>query len=56
MHVGRVRERLGIREGQVVVLYAPTWREGSRVMPELLDLDLLAGSSDPTLSSSSAGT
>ena len=23
------------------VLYAPTWREGSRVMPELLDLDRL---------------
>ncbi len=46
-HVSRVRERLGIREGQVVVLYAPTWREGSRVMPELLDLDLLAGLMGP---------
>ena len=40
-HVGRVRDRLGITEGQVAVLYAPTWREGSRVMPELLDLDRL---------------
>ena len=40
--VRQLRARLGIREGQVAVLYAPTWREGSRVMPELLDLDRLS--------------
>jgi CDP-glycerol glycerophosphotransferase (TagB/SpsB family) len=41
-YVQGVRERLGIGPEQRVVLYAPTWRDGSRVMPELLDLDRLA--------------
>lgn len=40
-YVAQVRERLGIAPGRTVVLYAPTWRDGSRVMPELLDLGLL---------------
>jgi CDP-glycerol glycerophosphotransferase len=41
-HVDQVRARLGIDADRTVVLYAPTWREGQRVMPELLDLDRLS--------------
>lgn len=40
-HARTVRDRLGVGEGKTIVLYAPTWRDGSRVMPELLDLDRL---------------
>ncbi|MBW9204495.1 CDP-glycerol glycerophosphotransferase family protein [Mumia sp. zg.B17] len=37
-----VRDRLGIAAGSRVVLYAPTWRDGSRTMPDLLDVERLA--------------
>ena len=37
----RVRRRLAIPSDHVVVLYAPTWRDGDRVMPALLDVDAL---------------
>ena len=40
--VRRTRQRLGLPDGARVVLYAPTWRDGQRVMPDLLDLDRLA--------------
>ncbi|MBW9209496.1 CDP-glycerol glycerophosphotransferase family protein [Mumia sp. zg.B21] len=34
-----VRRRLRIPDDHMVALYAPTWRDGDRVMPRLLDLE-----------------
>lgn len=36
------RTRLGLPADARVVLYAPTWRDGQRLMPQLLDLDRVA--------------
>lgn len=37
----RLRRRLAIPSDHLVVLYAPTWRDGDRVMPALLDVEAL---------------
>ncbi len=39
-----VRRRLGIRDDQIAVLYAPTWRENRTEMVTFLDLEKLIGS------------
>lgn len=39
----QIRRRLAIPEDHLVVLYAPTWRDGTRTMPDLLDPTELVG-------------
>lgn len=41
-----IRERLGIAEGERVILYAPTWRDDRTEIVDFLDLDALAQAAD----------
>jgi CDP-glycerol glycerophosphotransferase (TagB/SpsB family) len=42
-----VRQRLGLREDQIAVLYAPTWRENDRSMVGVLNLPRIAAALGP---------